>query len=549
MFRHTLKGHRRLMLLGCFSLKRHRGYATSATAAPTPHPVDHLDAILALTYAGFDPRLILVFAQLDLLAPRFVLLKGDIEILNDPKQFYRVLCEKITLARKRVFLLLLYFGKEETDLVAVLDKALAATEDLQVLILLDGLRGTRESPDPCSASVLAPLVAKYGAHRVDLRLYRTPQLGRYTEKLAPKRLVEGVGLQHMKIYGFDDEVMLSGANLLRDYFVDRQDRYYLFKHLGLSDYYFTLQDAVSKLLYQVVPRRLGALPLFRLDWPTLNKLCEPRLNVERFLIDSQHLLTPLLKQDELKLFDEHTEGGDTIVYPVLQLTPLMAKDNDASTEKPAVLRVLSYMDLPKIHWWFTAGYFNMLPLIQRRLLNGKSSGDVITASPQANLFYQSAGISYYLPQAYLLFAKKFLERIRQAGKQATISVWEWRRGVVNTPGGWSYHAKGIWGTAPNEKEPTLTVVGSLNYTKRAYSCDLETNAVVITKDPELKLAMKHEIDHLMEHAHKMSLDEFEPKPVEVVGADGKPHTKLEVPEHRRIAKGVPVAVKVLSDRL
>lgn len=30
----------------------------------------------------------------------------------------------------------------------------------------------------------------------------------------PKRINEGWGLQHMKLYGFDDEIMLSGYGLI-----------------------------------------------------------------------------------------------------------------------------------------------------------------------------------------------------------------------------------------------------------------------------------------------------------------------------------------------
>lgn len=557
MFRQTVRSQRRLMLFGCLHLRKSRPYSlalsTTSSSASTGELTQPLQSE-GYVGLGFDPRLLLVFAQLDAIAPRFILSKGQIDILNDPKVFYLTLISKIGEAKKRVFLLSLYFGKEELELVQVLDNALAKNDELRVLILLDGLRGTREAPEPCSASVLVPLVAKYGHHRVDFRLYQTPKLGRYMAKVAPKRFVEGVGLQHMKIYGFDDEVILLGANLSRDYFVDRQDRYYVFKDAGLADYYYNIQHAIGLLLYQVMPRRLAGPTPFRVTWPTANKLCEPTMDVERFIVEALHLLTPLLKQQQLKSFDEFSTAGDTVVYPVSQFTPLMKEKNDALTEKPVVLRLLLYLDSPKIRWWFTAGYFNMLPQIQHRLLNGKSHGDVITAAPQANSFYKSAGVSYYLPQAYLLFAKRFLEQVKRAGKESLISVYEWHNGVVNTPGGWSYHAKGIWGTLPSEDVPTFTVVGSSNYTKRAYLCDLETNAVVITKDPELKQAMKHEIDHIMEHTHKLDLQDFKPKRIEVpVPANAppgtKPTVKMEVPENRQIAPGVRVAVKVLADRL
>ncbi|CAN3370497.1 CDP-diacylglycerol--glycerol-3-phosphate 3-phosphatidyltransferase [Diutina catenulata] len=547
MFRQAVRRSPRLMLCGWLSL-RSKPYSSAAAGAAAPQPSGSNASTSSYVDAGFDPRLLSVFTQVDSLAPRFVLQKGQVTILEEPAVFYEALKEKIAGAKRRVFLSSLYFGKEETELVEVLDRALEANPDLQVSILLDALRGTREAPNPCSASVLEPLVRKHGKHRVDFRLYQTPQLGRFTHKVAPKRLVEGVGLQHMKIYGFDDEIILSGANLSRDYFTDRQDRYYVFSDSGLADYYYDIQHAVSQLSYQVVPRKKAGATKFRLTWPTNNASCEPMMNVERFISDSSHLLTPLLKQHQLSKFESHQSAGDTIVYPISQFTPLMAKDQDTSTEKPVVLRLLSYMDSPKIRWWFTAGYFNMLPQIQDRLLNGKSRGDVITAAPQANSFYKSAGISYYLPQAYLLFAKRFLQQVQQWGKQDQVRVYEWHNGEVNTPGGWSYHAKGIWGTSPNEDLPTFTVVGSSNYTKRAYSCDIETNAVVITKDPELKKAMGHEVDHIMEHAHRLTLADFEPVKTNVKVGDSE-HQRLQLPENRQISKGVHVAVKVLSDRL
>ncbi len=39
------------------------------------------------------------------------------------------------------------------------------------------------------------------------------------------RYNETVGLQHCKVFVFDDTVVISGANLSQDYFHKRQDRY------------------------------------------------------------------------------------------------------------------------------------------------------------------------------------------------------------------------------------------------------------------------------------------------------------------------------------
>lgn len=49
-------------------------------------------------------------------------------------------------------------------------------------------------------------------------MYHTPNLHGIRKRIISRRFDEGWGLQHMKLYGVDDEIMLSGANLSNDYF-------------------------------------------------------------------------------------------------------------------------------------------------------------------------------------------------------------------------------------------------------------------------------------------------------------------------------------------
>lgn len=104
----------------------------------------------------------------------------------------------------------MYIGKTEHELIATLDQALRENPDLKVSILTDCLRGTRESPDPSCASLLASLVTNHGPERVEIRMFHTPNLTGLKKKWIPRRINEGWGLQHMKLYGFDDEIILSG---------------------------------------------------------------------------------------------------------------------------------------------------------------------------------------------------------------------------------------------------------------------------------------------------------------------------------------------------
>lgn len=45
-------------------------------------------------------------------------------------------------------------------------------------------------------------------------MYHTPNLMGLKKKIVPKRLNEGWGLQHMKLYGIDDEIIISGYCIL-----------------------------------------------------------------------------------------------------------------------------------------------------------------------------------------------------------------------------------------------------------------------------------------------------------------------------------------------
>lgn len=212
----------------------------------------------------------------------------------------------------------------------------------------------------------------------------------------------------------------------------------------------------------------------------------------------------------------------TFVYPVAQMTPLLQPDT--STEFPAVtsiLRLLTSISAFKdSHWLFTAGYFNIHPTLSQLLIEStshipstkepvtKTQGTVLTASPWANGFYGSPGVSGMLPAAYTHLSARFLDKVAEAQRTNSIQLREWRRGTVGEPNGWTYHAKGLWITLPNEKYPSLTFVGSSNYTKRSYSLDLEVGALVVTSDEKLKKRLHEETEWLQENSKPVSREDL-----------------------------------------
>ena len=140
----------------------------------------------------------------------------------------------------------------------------------------------------------------------------------------------------------------------------------------------------------------------------------------------------------------------TFVYPVAQMTPLLQPDT--STEFPAVTSILrlltSISTFKDSHWLFTAGYFNIHPTLSSLLIEStshrpstkeattKTQGTVLTASPWANGFYGSPGVSGMLPAAYTHLSARFLDKVAEAHRTNSIQLREWRRGTVGEPNGW-----------------------------------------------------------------------------------------------------------------
>lgn len=373
--------------------------------------------------------------------------------------------------------------------------------------MTDALRGTREAPDPSCASLLASLIRDFGPERVDICLYHTPNLTGLRKRMLPKRINEGWGLQHMKLYGVDDEIIMSGANLSNDYFTNRQDRYHLFKSPEITDYFARVYRTVADLSYRVKPSD-NEPSGFALEWPATNIQPAPLDDPKAYIASATKSLTPLVSPPSKSATTE--KQGDTSVYPLLQLTPLLRPDT--STELPALTSILRNLATPAFagsKWTFTAGYFNMTPEVRNLLLESKaSSGTIVAASPWANGFYGSKGVSGMLPSAYTYLARTFLNTVRQRGLSDTVSVKEWRKGTVNEPGGWTYHAKGIWITLPGEQDPSITLVGSSNYTKRSYSLDIEANTLVVTRNEDLRRRLSEEERWLQEYASPMSRDDY-----------------------------------------
>lgn len=471
----------------------------------------------------------------ELRLPLFLASGDQLHLLRDPSHFYETLKEKISQAKERIFLASLYIGKEETELIEHLESALQRNPSLQLTILVDALRGTREAaPTPSCASLVSRLHAQF-PDRVSIRLYHTPNLKGWLKKVVGKRFNEGWGLQHMKIYGFDNVVVLSGANLSRDYFTNRRDRYLLVEnHKEVADYLHSLVHAVGQFSFKLeaIPTEGSsterATPDWKLVWDggkdcpaplTGQDLSEPYAEsgwtsaATKSLEDftrQWHARSPSSTSNS-----DTNKNADTLLLPLLQMGQLHIRQ-----ETYAIPKILSLgLEAPDTQakpalLGLTSGYFSLYKPYKALLLQAKAARTaivkIICAAPEANGFFQSKGVSGWIPEAYTWYEYQFwraLQRSKrllwQNGRDARhggVEIREWNKD------GWTYHAKGIWYTPPSTESaetsgPTMVHVGSSNYGSRSADLDLECTFLISTQSRELSQRFREEFETLQRDAN------------------------------------------------
>ncbi|CAM9767946.1 unnamed protein product [Discosporangium mesarthrocarpum] len=143
----------------------------------------------------------------------------------------------------------------EAALVDAVDECVTANPEVTVRILLDYSRALRGRPN--SVTIATHLVAKHRRPgQVEVLLYQMPQMRRpplrWLAGMMPSPLNEVLAVSHLKAFTFDDNSLVSGANLSEAYFVNRQDRYLeVMSCPQLSCFYHGLVDALAPTCWKV----------------------------------------------------------------------------------------------------------------------------------------------------------------------------------------------------------------------------------------------------------------------------------------------------------
>ncbi|KAB5576152.1 hypothetical protein GE09DRAFT_1265743 [Coniochaeta sp. 2T2.1] len=479
-----------------------------------------------------------LFSPFGKLLPTFRISSDHIKILHEPSRFYEALLQGIATATRRIFLTSLYIGTDVLGLVEGLRVSLRVHPGLMVFVLLDLLRGNRPGPEARNASnttaaMLLPLLHEFGPQRIVLRFYHTPNLRGIWKSITPSSLNEGFGLQHIKLCGFDDSVVLTGANLSSEYFENRQDRYYLFESPELAAFFYNFIMALSGFAYLMTvgaPSPSNTL-ISVFEWPTTNLLPTPLEKTDHSIIFEaarRHLVPLIWNHDRGKgeksnqNCDENTET-DTVVWPHIQLAPLLGvSDYDlrnalmlSSSHTWALGQILPLLPYCS-SWTLSTAYLSLSPQIRAWLArlgtstpsnanqqNVYASGTIITAAPEAMSFYGAKGM--------------VKQRSQSGGSPYTTlglpKLLQWRRGIAHEPGGWTFHAKGLWAQGlkarcgEEDTTATMTVVGSSNYGNRSWKLDLELDVLIVTTNPDLQRRMRKEEARMLRYGRPIGSKE------------------------------------------
>ncbi|OJA17034.1 hypothetical protein AZE42_03559 [Rhizopogon vesiculosus] len=449
----------------------------------------------SLSSTRFDPTIREFVSRLAQKQPSFPVASKDVHVLSQPSEFYQNLLNIIRRARRRIFLSSLYIGFSETELVDALDDALRRNPDLHLYLNLDYNRSTRPGPTSPILALL-PLLRNH-EHRVHISLFRSPRLNGMTAKIIPPRFNEGWGTWHAKIYGSDDDVMISGANLNKAYFSNRQDRYLHFSaQPALADYCFSFLQTVSGFSYRVLANFATDEPV--LHWEDTTTLpWQIQSKAERAL--SQFQMKHLLSSVSQPSSEEQANASDVLIFPVIQ-----AGQFDVREEEHTLTMLFDHLasrehridQQPVMN--LTSGYFGLSKQYQDLILKSNVACSITAASPKANGFYGSGGLSGLIPEGYTLLEQRFMRAVKAASRSSpsnvagghSVSLREWERD------GWTYHAKGIWFSPSVDTPPVLTLFGSTNLNSRSANLDTELSFVMVTSSDSLRQKLQEEIQAL-----------------------------------------------------
>ena len=407
-------------------------------------------------------------------------LSENVEIFRSPSEFYDYLLKRIPQCKHRITMSALYFGtgEKEQKLLETLEKSLEVNKNVSCNLLFDYTRSCRKEASSGQSS--KDLLTRVVSDQTTVSFFLSPWFSKWFNNrfLLPRdKQNEIVSLQHIKIFVFDDDVVVSGANLSHQYFTDRVDRYFHFRNnKRLADFLNEMVQTVASFSLKL--QEDGGLclhdswkhhPLSSSTRPDFIKEARGRIEEVKSRFD----------QDSKDFFSIKHQP-ETFVMPFVQMNSFGVRDEESFLTK--ILSTPPSGSIVRL----ASGYFNLTEGFKRKLLNLPHDipCDVLMASEDVNSFKGAKGLMGSIPSFYTTMSKNFWKDIESSSKK-NIRLWSFFKP------NWTFHAKGLWIEHPLDKT-MLTTIGSSNYGYRSVYRDLELQVVLVTTNEELKTALRSE---------------------------------------------------------
>jgi len=289
----------------------------------------------------------------------------------------------------------------------------------------------------------------------------------------------------MKLYVFDDSVIISGANLSDDYFTNRQDRYVVISDCKeLADFYFKLIQKVSSI-------SLGLDKSDNLTPRTHHPYKEAK---ESFVKCAKENIWSFYQDKISENKKPHSKPDhDTWVFPLIEFPPFGIHQDSQVTKQ----LLEDTCEGSKVT--LSTGYFNLTDDYSNSIIyRSQAIYRILMAHPSANGFLTAGGLAGAIPGAYTGLAMKFLRKVKLSGELNRITMFEYMRKS------WTFHAKGLWYTPPLQNKPVMTLVGSSNFGSRSVGRDLESQLAIVTLNETLRSKLKEEEDSLFTYSSQFT---------------------------------------------
>lgn len=392
----------------------------------------------------------------------------DFYIIKTPQEFYSTVLEKCKSART-VCLACLVFGSEKhsADLLDVLEHRIKSNR--KTIVFIDKTRNERNHE-------LINLIEKRQLAQI-IKFVSMIKLN-----FLPHIVNEFLGIYHDKAYIFDDEIIVSGANLDDPYFINRIDRYFLIKSKELCHEF---KKRIFKDNIELVDDFDGNDSLKTVT--TASKSIQTENTEAKLEINMGNS------------FDGKAEHAQQVIKRDGAINPASRTFIFNFTEKEEIQVLSGLFRFKYKEMNLSTAYLNFsnkhLELLRKYDFN------LFTTSPKANTFNNFSFLGNIITDIYAYSSyktKTYLPHCR---------LYEFE-----IPG-YSFHSKGLWLFG---EDFCVTVIGSSNFNQRSIYVDRECSSVIVTNDVKIIKKLRLECEELLKHSREVNVDTLRRRNIRII---------------------------------